>query len=221
MTQKTGIKKKRRRISGASVILIVGIVVLLIPVFGFGYLLYSATLGTGTPLFGNRFTNDLNPPITKTQISSLETTIKGLAGVEKVNVVLKAATLRITVDTVDTLAEAAVKTLATQINTSILTVVPVATYFTASETKKMYDLEISVFNLKDGKDKPNYFYFIITKNSNMKTYEIQEVSKPIDAALAQQLRDALNPPAAVPTSSTFEPYTTIRMQEGNQPSFAL
>jgi hypothetical protein len=221
MTQKTGSRKKRRRISGASVILVIGIVVLLIPIFGFGYLLYSATLGTGTPLFGTRFTNDLNPPITKTQISTLETTIKGLAGVETATVDLKAATMRITVDTVDTLAEAGVKTLATQINTSIQTVVPYATYFTAGETKKMYDLELSVFNLKDGKDKPNYFYFIITKNSTMKTWEIQEVSKPVDAALAQQLRDALNPPAKTPTSSTFNPYTTIRMQEGNQPSFRL
>lgn len=221
MTQKTGIKKKRHRISGASVILIVGIVVLLIPIFGFGYLLYSATLGTGTPLFGSRFTNDLNPPISKEQIATLETTIKGLAGVESATVNLKSATLRITVDTVDTSTEAAVKTLATQINTSIQTVVPVATYFTSSETKKMYDLEISVFNLKDGKDKPNYFYFTITKNSNMKTWKIQEVSKPIDAALAQQLRDALNPPAKVPTSGIFSPYMMIRMQEGNQPSFRL
>ena len=221
MTQKTKSKRRRRRISGASVILIVGIVVLLIPVFGFGYLLYGATLGTGTPLFGSRFTNDLNPAITKPQLSTLETTIKGLAGVETSTVDLKSATLRITVDTVDTLAEAAVKTLATQINTSIQTVLPVATYFTATETKKMYDLEISVYNLKDGKDKANYFYFIIIKNANMKTWKIQEVSKPIDAALAQQLRDALNPPAAVPTSGRVNPNFTIRMQEGNQPSFRL
>jgi len=221
MTQKTGIKKKRKRISITSIILVVGIVVLLIPVFGFGYLLYNATLATGTPLFGTRFTNDLTPAISKDQVATLETTIKGLAGVETVEVNLKSATLRILVDTMDTLDAAGVEKLATQINTTIQTIVPVATYFTSDEMKKMFDLEISVYNLKDGKDKANYFFFILTKNSNMKTWRIQEVSKPIDAALAQQLRDALNPPAAVTTGSVFEPTMTIRMQEGNQPSFRL
>lgn len=221
MTEKTVKTRKHRHISAASIILIAGIVVLLIPVFVFGYLLYGATLGTGTPMFGNRFTNDLNPAITKEQVATVETTIKGLAGVESDATNLKSATLRITVDTVDTLDEAGVKTLTTQIYDTIQTVLPAATYFTADETKKMYDLEISVYNLKDGKDKANYFYFIITKNANMKTWEIQEVSKPLNAALAQQLRDALNPPVVVPTSSTFVPYTTLRMQEGYQPSFRL
>jgi copper chaperone CopZ len=221
MTQKTGLKKKRRRISGATVILIVGICVLLIPIFGFGYLLYTATLGSGTPLFGNRFTNDLNPAITKAQLTTIETSIKGLAGVESSAVNLKSATLRITVDTVDTLDAAAVKALATKLYTTIETTVPAATYFTADETKKMYDMELSVYNLKDGKDKPNYFYFIIVKNSNMKTWKIQEISVPLDAALAQQLRDAVKPPVAATTGSTLQPSTTIRMQEGNQPSFRL
>jgi hypothetical protein len=204
MTQKTKKTKKRRRISVASVILVLGIVILMIPVFTFAYLLYGATMGTGTPLFGNRFANDLNPAISKTQISTLQTTIKGLASVEGDVVDLKAATLRISVDTLDTLDEAGVKALASQIYDTVQTVVPLQTYFTSDEIKKMYDLEIHVFNLKDGKDKPGYFYFIITKNANMEKFEIQEVSKPLNPQLAQELRDALNK-AQTPTSGIVLP----------------
>jgi hypothetical protein len=204
MTQKTKKTKKRRRISVASVILVLGIVILMIPVFTFAYLLYGATMGTGTPLFGNRFANDLNPAISKTQISTLQTTIKGLANVEGDVVDLKAATLRISVDTLDTLDEAGVKALASQIYDTVQTVVPLQTYFTSDEIKKMYDLEIHVFNLKDGKDKPGYFYFIITKNANMEKFEIQEVSKPLNPQLAQELRDALNK-AQTPTGGIILP----------------
>lgn len=221
MTKKTVKKRKHRRISVASIVLIVGIVVIMIPVFIFGYLLYGATMGTGKPLFGNRYANDLNPPITTAQVTTVQTTIKGLPGVETDTVNLKSSTLRITVDTIDTLDEAGVKALTTKIYETIETIVPVATYFTADDAKKMYDLEISVYNLKDGKDKPNYFYFIITKNANMLKWEIQEVSVPLNPELAQQLRDALNKPATTPTSRTFSPFYTIRIQEGLQPSFSL
>lgn len=221
MTQKTVKKRKHRRLSVASIVLIVGIVVIMIPVFIFGYLLYGATMGTGKPLFGSRFTNDLNPPITAAQVTSVQTAIKELPGVEADTVNLKSATLRISVDTIDTLDEAGVKALTTKIYETIETVVPVATYFIADDAKKMYDLEISVYNLKDGKDKPNYFYFIITKNAKMLKWEIQEVSIPLNPALAQQLRDALNKPAATPTSRTFNPLITMRIQEGLQPSFTL
>lgn len=221
MTQKPIKTRKRIRISFASVILILGILVLLIPVFGFGYLLYSATLGTGTPLFGNRYANDLNPAITPAQTTQIDTTLKSLANVDNVSVKLTSATLRISIDTLDTLNAVGVKALTTQVYDAIQAVVPVATYFTADETKKMYDLEISVYNLKDGKDKADYFYFIITKNANMPKWIIQEVSKPVNAALAQQLRDALNPPAASTTGRIFNPFIFMGIQEGKQPSFSL
>ncbi len=221
MTQKTVKTKKRRRISVASVVLVVGIIVLLIPVFIFGYLIYNATSGTGAPSFGNRFNNDLTPAITKDQITVVETAFKAMPSVESVSVNLKSATLRINVDTVDTLDEAGVKTLTTNIYDTLQATLPTATYFTADETKKMYDLEISVFNFKDGKDKANYFYFIITKNANMEKWAIQEVSKPLNPALAQQLKDALNPPVVAPTGSTVHPFIQILRQEGTTPSFAL
>ncbi|TFG83627.1 MAG: hypothetical protein E4G74_00945 [Erysipelotrichales bacterium] len=221
MTQKTVKKKKRRRISVASVILVLGIVMLMIPVIFFGFLLYDATLGTVTPMFGNRFKNDLNPAISSEQTVQIDTTLKGLANVETVSVSLKAATLRITVDTLDALDAAGVKTITTSVYDTIQAVLPMETYFTADETKKMYDLEIHVLNLKNGKDQAGYFYFILTKNANMEKFIVQEVSKPLNAELAQQLRDALNPPEATPTGSVSGPIITMGLQEGIQPSFTL
>lgn len=195
MTQtKTKTKtRKRRRISVAGVILVLGIAILLVPVIIFGYLLYDATLGTGTPLFGSRFTNDLDPKITSEQLTTVETALDGLTNVESATINLKSATVRITVDTADTLIDAAgVQALSTQVYDSIIATLPIETYFTSDEVKKMYDLEISVYNLKDGKDQANYFYFILVKNANMETWKIQEVSKPLNPELAQELLDKLN-----------------------------
>lgn len=192
MTQKTTKKtKKRRRISVSAVILVIGIVIILIPFGILAYLIYGATLGTGTPLFGSRFTNDLNPAITQEKVDALDTSISGLTGVEEASLNLRAATLRITIDTTDTLVATEISELTKQVYQQIDTALPVATYFKSDDVKKMYDLEITVYNLKDKPDEATYFQFILVKNANMETWAIQEVSKPLDPEIAKALQDAL------------------------------
>ena len=192
MTQKTTKKtKKRRRISVSAVILVIGIVIILIPFGILAYLIFGATLGTGTPLFGSRFTNDLNPAITQEKVDALDTSISGLTGVEEASLNLRAATLRITIDTTDTLVATEVSELTKQVYQQIDTALPVTTYFKSDEVKKMYDLEITVYNLKDKPDEANYFQFVLVKNANMETWTIQEVSKPLDPEIAKALQDAL------------------------------
>ena len=192
MTQKTTKKtKKRRRISVSAVILVIGIVIILIPFGILAYLIFGATLGTGTPLFGSRFTNDLNPAITQEKVDALDTSISGLTGVEEASLNLRAATLRITIDTTDTLIATEISELTKQVYQQIDTALPVATYFKSDEVKKMYDLEITVFNLKNKPDEATYFQFILVKNANMETWAIQEVSKPLDPEIAKALQDAL------------------------------
>jgi len=208
MTQKTTKKtKKRRRISVSAVILVIGIVIILIPFGILAYLIFGATLGTGTPLFGSRFTNDLNPAITQEKVDALDTSISGLTGVEEASLNLRAATLRITIDTTDTLIATEISELTKQVYQQIDTALPVATYFKSDEVKKMYDLEITVFNLKNKPDEATYFQFILVKNANMETWAIQEVSKPLDPEIAKALQDAL--------AAKNQPDETENSTEGN------
>ena len=55
----------------------------------------------------------------------------------------------------------------------------------------MYDLEVHVYNDLSLAGTDGYMYVIRTKNAAMEQAEVQTVSKPLDADLAQQLRDEL------------------------------
>ena len=55
----------------------------------------------------------------------------------------------------------------------------------------MYDLEVHVYNNVDKSGTEDYVYVIRSKNSGMEQAATQVVSKPLDAELAQQLRDEL------------------------------
>ena len=61
--------------------------------------------------------------------------------------------------------------------------------FKTEGIKKQYDLEIHVYNLSKNRDSDDFVYVIMTKTSGMDTASTQLVSEPIDAELAQQLRD--------------------------------
>ena len=69
--------------------------------------------------------------------------------------------------------------------------------------KKMYDLEVHVFN--QNKDTENNFVYVIeTKTSSMEAPVIQLVSEPIDAELAESLRQAVenrNNPTPTPAEN--------------------
>jgi hypothetical protein len=69
----------------------------------------------------------------------------------------------------------------------------------------MYDMEIHVYNTDENTESDSFVYVIETKTSNMASPKRQLVSEPIDAELAQQLRDdveaRLNP---TPTPDTEE-----------------
>ncbi len=208
MTQKTQPKRRKKiKFTVSSVILLIGLIVFLVPTSIFGWFLYQSSAKTGNALFGNRFSNDLNPAITATQISTLKDTLKASANVENVEVNLKAATLRISIDATDALAAADLSALSLASANIVKAVLPIETYFTATDVKKMYDLEINVYNLKDGKDKAGYVYFILVKNANMATWTVQDVSKAVNQALADELRAEM----AAGTLTSFLPYPTMKV----------
>ena len=176
--------KKKKKMSKGGIVLLVSAIIILIPCLIFGGILLSAALETGKPVVGNRFNNDLNPSISSSTTSSLESSIKALSGVEDCNIVLTSAQYRVNVDTVDSLSDSEIQSLVVEVYNLVNQELPVSTYFTATDSEKMYDLSINVYNTtSDGN-----IYYILTKNSKMTSYSIQCVSSPVDEDLAKELR---------------------------------
>lgn len=187
----TAKKHKSKKKDKSTIILIVGLVLIAIPCAILGWILISASMDTGKPINGDRFKGDLDPAITKDQLSKIESRIKGENQVEKVTVELTTATLRVYVDAVDSISDEEASALSETAYNDVTAVLNEGTYFTAAGGKKMYDLEVHVYNNIDKSGAGDYVYVIRSKNSGMEQAATQVVSKPLDAELAQQLRDEL------------------------------
>ncbi|MEG0393164.1 hypothetical protein [Anaerorhabdus sp.] len=181
--------QSKRKLDRTSKIILIGGALILIPFIIFGFILLSASFNTGKPIFGDRFKGDLNPAITSSNISAIESKIKSQSGVESVNVELASATLRVYVDITDSASSEDANRIADAAYNDVIGVLPEATYFTLQDGKKMYDIEVHVYNLAKDRDSESFVYVIKNKSSNMATAKNQIVSSPLDAELAQQLRD--------------------------------
>ncbi|MDD6467946.1 MAG: hypothetical protein PUF50_07155 [Erysipelotrichaceae bacterium] len=180
-------KKNQKDQLGVNWVLWVCLVIILIPCLLFGWILLSAMKDTGTPILGNRFQGDLNPAIEQSHITTITDRINGLDGVENCNVNVIVATMRINVDAKDSLDAEAISALTENIYQTVIEVLPVEQYFTLMDTQKQYDLEINVYNDLSLED--DFIMYSIIKNSPMETYILQDVSTPLNAELAQELRD--------------------------------
>lgn len=176
--------KNKKKLSKGGIVLLVAAIVILIPCLIFGGILLSAALESGKPVVGNRFNNDLNPSISSSATSNLEKSIKALSGVEKCSIELTSAQYRVNVDTDDSLSDAEIQNLVVEVYNLVNQELPVSTYFTATDSEKMYDLSINVYNTTSDDN----IYYILTKNSKMTAYSIQCVSSPVDEELAKDLR---------------------------------
>lgn len=176
--------KGKKKLSKGALVLIISLVIILIPCLIFGGILISAALESGKPVTGSRFNNDLNPAITSNDTKSVISNIETLSGIEKCDIVLTSAQYRINVDTVDSLSDKEIEDLCVSIYNIVDKVLPISTYFTASDSEKMYDLSINVYNKIDDDN----IYYILTKNSKMTNYSLQCVSSAVDEELATDLR---------------------------------
>lgn len=176
--------KGKKKLSKGALVLIISLIIILIPCLIFGGILISAALESSKPVDGNRFKGDLNPAITSSNTSSIKNSIEALSGVEKCDIELTSAQYRVNVDTVDTLTDKQIEDLCVDIYNIVNKELPMATYFTASSSEKMYDLAVNVYNKIDDDN----IYYILTKNSKMDTYSVQCVSSAVDEELASDLR---------------------------------
>lgn len=179
--------KTKKKMSKGGIVLLISSLIILVPCLIFGGILLKSALETGKPVVGSRFDNDLEPAITSSNTSSLTTTIKAISGVEDCEIVLTSAQYRVNVNAQDSLSSSEIEALAKKVYDAVNNELPVSTYFTATDSKKMYDLAINVYNFID-EDSDNMIYYLLTKNSKMDTYTVQCVSKAVDEDLAKDLR---------------------------------
>lgn len=207
MTQKKSTKKvkKRKQNNKIKVVFWICLVLVVAPILVFGWLLVSAALDTGTPILGNRYKNDLDPAITKSQLEEIKSSTSNISGVESATVELATATLRIYADVEDSTDVDTCKTIAGQVYSAVTSVLDPSVYFSQHDDMKMYDLEVHVYTKVSSSSDEDFNYVIETKTSSMDEPMTQVVSEPIDAELAQQLRDdveARKNPTPTPTDSS-------------------
>ncbi len=207
MTQKKSTKKvkKRKQNSKIKVAFWICLALVVIPILVFGWILVSAALDTGTPILGSRYKNDLDPAITKSELEEIKSATNGISGVEKTTVELATATLRVYADVDDTASVDTCKTIASQVYSAVTSVLDPSVYFSQHDDMKMYDLEVHVYTKVSSSSDEDFNYVIETKTSSMSEPITQVVSEPIDAELAQQLRDdveARKNPTPTPTDSS-------------------
>ena len=184
---------KKTKLSKPALILIIGLIIIAIPCFIFGGILISSALQSGTPVIGTRFDNDLETKISNDDITKIKDSLENLAGVESVTVDgTTTGQCIVLLDVVDSYSEEEASKVADDAYKKVLEVLPVGTYFTATDTNKNYDLSIHVYNrLEKGDDEASWSYVILTKNSKMELPDTQIVSAPLDEHLAKELRGEL------------------------------
>lgn len=199
-------RQKVKKLYKGDKILWAGLIFFSIPVLVLIVILIQSSLGTGKVIDGSRFKNDLSPEITQALIQETQTDLEGLDKVNMVSLNLKAATLMIEVKLDSTLKNEDFVKKATEIVNTIDVNLPINTYFTSTDTMKMYDLQVDLYNTVSETDSTVQFHTILIKNGNMLEWSIQDVSTALNEELAQQLRDAVeaknNPTETTPTTPT-------------------
>ena len=194
MSQTNEVKKtkKKGRMDAASWIILIGLLIIAIPCAAFVYILLSAQAATGTAISGDRFTGDLDPAITETQMAEVVTSVETIEGVESAEVILKSATLRLYVDTLDEMTPEVAEGIANQAYEKLTEVCDPSVYFTQTASKKMYDIEVHAYNLTENRDSEEFVYVIVNKSSSMEAPIARLVSEPLDPELAAQLLEKLD-----------------------------
>lgn len=206
-------KNFKFKLNFSNIVFALGIAFVLIPSLIIGGILLQSSLQTGTVIAGNRFNNDLQPEITKDLIGLTKEAISSISNVTVDEINLKSATLRITVTIPSGLEEENKLVLVESILNKVNGVIPFADYFSATDTKKMYDLEV---NFVDKVGDTHTTYIQAVKNANMDTWSVQDLLTPVNPVLAQELLDKLNAKndtTDIPTSG--ETQNTDTESEGN------
>lgn len=182
--------KKRKQLSRSAIILIVGLFIIAIPIIIFLAILGISALQTGSPRDGSRFDNDLDPKITDSDLSSIENELNTISSVDEIEVILSEGQLKIYIDTNDNLDEQQIDSIISNAYNIVNSKLPVSTYFTATDSRKMYDLQINVYTVAEASPigaENSRQYKLLHKNSTESQYSIDDLAHPKDPNLAAEL----------------------------------
>lgn len=181
----------------------VSLAILAIPCMLLLYIIVGSRESSSTPVEGKRFSDSLDPEITQEELDTLKTSLQ-LDGVESVEINLKSATLRITLNTNDDLDQEAIKHIMWTAYDTIVEKLPVDTYFTnkanGDEILKMYDLEVNAYNYipENEQEKAGQIHLSRVKNAAAEDIVDDVLSSPKDEETSEEI---LNPDTSNPPTS--------------------
>ncbi len=168
------------------VILWLGIIVLLIPCIALGAVLFNSLEDSTKPVVVDRFNNELNPAITENDLTSIKSALN-YENVDKLEVNLISATLRVMINTADNMQEGDLLWILNDTAEKVTAILPVETYFTNKDGMKMYDLEIHVYNTTKGSEENPQIYYTKTKNAASEEWVVDNFSTAKNSELAQNI----------------------------------
>ena len=177
---------------------LIALVLLLTPVLGFGYIIYRDSSQTGEPVVGSRYDNNLEPKITEEQLSTIKASLVDEMILSN-KVTLKSSTLRVYVEVAEETSKDSIKELAGTVYDLVTEKLPVETYFSNDGGRKMYDLEIHVYNNTTDRSSEEFIYFEIIKSSSVEE-PIEEFitdakNEEYKAEVLENLEEKLNGPS--------------------------
>lgn len=181
-------KKKntnKKKLSKSTIILIIAGIIIIIPCLVFAGILGISALQTGTPREGNRFKDDLINEISENDVNELISSLNGLSNVESVDGKVSEGQLKIYIDTKDSLEETDFDKVVSDAYGKVISKFPVSSYFTKTDSAKMYDLQINVYTTAENKD--GRLYKLLHKNSAEDNFMIDNLAKPKDQKLVDEL----------------------------------
>lgn len=177
--------KQKKKISKSALVLIIGIVIIAIPCLVFVGILGISALQTGTPREGSRFDGDLVNEITSSDVDDIEADLNTISSIESIEVILAQGQLKIYIDTDDSLNEKQVDQIVNEAYNIVTSKLPINTYFTKTDSAKMYDLQINVYTTAEDSENRQYKY--LHKNSAEESFAIDDMAHPKDAKLKAEL----------------------------------
>lgn len=168
-------------------IIFVMVVLIAIPSFLVGSIIYDSYMKTGVPTVGQRFENDLVNKITEDNLKQLESSLGTVDNVESVSVELQSATLKVYVNVEDSFEKEGYPDLTKRVYDQLATILSIEKYFTFSGNVKNYDLEITVFQNSSKLSKETGPYFVLLKNAPMPEPKVYNYGDPLNPELVKNL----------------------------------
>ncbi len=144
---KLNLKKSKNAPKQSHKLVWITLIILAVPCVIVLFVIQSSVISQGKPVTGRRFKgDDLVNEITDEHITSVQTSMSGIDGVEEATVDLKSATLRVHLNMRDDISQEDLENALDSAYDRINEILPVATYFTNTDSGKMYDLELDAYN---------------------------------------------------------------------------